>query len=160
MLAQSNYPYWSIARTRAQAIVIQNNRVLFGYGNKYHFFIGGGIDEGETAEEAVIRELREEANVDGTIIFKLQHEVFPHHVTFLVDIQQQLPQLGYDPEEIQTDPLQKGLIGIEFIPLDCFDTFTTIDIQYFVILMSECRRMGIDFPWFGKMNILIKQKTH
>jgi 8-oxo-dGTP pyrophosphatase MutT (NUDIX family) len=147
-----------MAYIRAQALVVQNSRVLFGYGKGIHYFIGGTVEEGETVEEAAIRELREEANVNGTILFRLSQEVFPNTVTFLVDIQQQVTRLGYDPEEIETDPLKKQLAGIEFIPLDRLDSFTAIDIEYFVILMAECRRRGIDFPWLEIMNFLIKQK--
>ena len=34
-------------------------------------FVQGGIDEGESPEKAVLRELKEETNLDGTIVKKL-----------------------------------------------------------------------------------------
>jgi len=147
-----------MSRIRVQAIIIQENHVLFGHGKGIHFFIGGGIEEGETAEQAIVRELREEANVSGTILFPINGEVFPNHVTFLVDIQYQVPRLGYDPEETQAEIRKKSLAGIKFIPLDHTESFTAIDVQYFTLLMEECRRKGVGFAWFGAMNSLIAQR--
>jgi hypothetical protein len=77
----------------------------------------------------------------------------------LVDIQQQVPQLGYDPEETHTGPKEKALVGIEFIPLDQVDRFTTIDIQYFILLLEECKHLGLIFPWYEGMNLLVNMRT-
>lgn len=90
-------------RQRVQAIIIKNNKVLFGAGmlkgKEYrHFFIGGGIEEGETPEQTIVREIREEANVDGIIIFRFKNEYKENHHTFLVKIGDQEASLGYDPE--------------------------------------------------------------
>lgn len=52
-------------RYRAGAIIIENDRVLFA-GNEnenYLYSIGGGVHMGETAEEAVLREVFEETGV-------------------------------------------------------------------------------------------------
>ena len=52
-------------RYRAAAIIIENNCVLFA-GNEredYLYSIGGAVHMGETAEDAVIREVFEETGV-------------------------------------------------------------------------------------------------
>ena len=52
-------------RYRAAAIIIENDCVLFA-GNEvedYYYSIGGGVHHGETAEDAVIREVYEETGV-------------------------------------------------------------------------------------------------
>lgn len=67
--------------TRAVAIIIRDNCVLLMHrkkqGHEYYVFVGGGVDEGETIEEAVVREVMEETSMPTRII-KLLYE---HHLT-------------------------------------------------------------------------------
>jgi 8-oxo-dGTP pyrophosphatase MutT (NUDIX family) len=149
-------------RVRVQAIAIQNDRVLFGYGKGYHFFPGGGLERGETPEQGALRELKEEANVSGTILFCITEPATPdtlasesdRHFTFLVDIDDQTPRLGTDPEETDTGD-RISLAGLELIPLDHVESFTRIDVDYFESLVSQCRGRNTSFPWLGKMEKLI-----
>jgi 8-oxo-dGTP pyrophosphatase MutT (NUDIX family) len=73
---------------------------------------GGGTEEDETFEEGALRELQEECNVTGRILAKTS-ELFDQtpagiqqHVSFHVDIGEQEPSLGYDPEVTGTPILQ------------------------------------------------------
>jgi len=80
---------------------------------------GGGIKEGETPEEAAVRELREECNVEGTVVKRTSVWVDPYDdgnwfYTFQVDIGEQEPSLGYDPE-LDGEQI---LIGVEWKGLD------------------------------------------
>jgi predicted acetyltransferase/ADP-ribose pyrophosphatase YjhB (NUDIX family) len=58
-------------RPRAVAVVERDGKVLVIRrhldGRDYAVLPGGGIEDGETAEEAVVRELREECSLDGTV---------------------------------------------------------------------------------------------
>lgn len=53
-------------RYRAAAIILDDGRVLMSRNEAepYHYSIGGGVHHGETAVEAVRREVREETGVD------------------------------------------------------------------------------------------------
>ena len=148
---------------RAQGIIIRDNKALFGYGNigsrNGHFFIGGGIETGETASEAVLREISEEANVRGKIIFQLKEGVLENHTTFLVDIGQQQCTLGYDPEEVESDKDKLALQKLIWIPLSDKEEFTSIDIDYFKNLIEECKERGIYPEWFEAISELAGGRT-
>lgn len=150
-------------RQRVQAIIIQNNKVLFGAGilkgKEYrHFFIGGGIEEGETPEKAIIREIREEANVEWTIIFKFRNEYKENHHTYLVEIGEQEVFLGYDPEdeEVNKDIKLRTLQELEFIPLSECSRFSLIDVVYCKILLEECSNRSYFPEWYCQMKALVE----
>lgn len=91
--------------TRVQAIVARDERVLLvkhcQAGKAWWCLPGGGQEPGETPAQGVLRELREECNVDGVIVrqtavVRLAPE--DETITYLVDIGDQVPSLGHDPE--------------------------------------------------------------
>jgi len=92
---------------RAQCLVIRDKKILMvkhkHEGDEWYCTPGGGIEEGETPEQAALRELKEECNVFGKIIKKTSEYINPFNdnnffYTFHVDIGDQVPSLGYDPE--------------------------------------------------------------
>lgn len=91
---------------RAQALVVRGNKILMVKhcvgDDAYYCLPGGGIECGETPEQAALRELREECNVAGEIIRKSSEWADPYHTrtnyTYHIDIGEQTPSLGYDPE--------------------------------------------------------------
>jgi ADP-ribose pyrophosphatase YjhB (NUDIX family) len=66
-------------RHAARAIVVKDDTLLVirrnKFGNEYYTLPGGGIDKGETPEQAVLRELAEETGVNVT----LERLVFTEH---------------------------------------------------------------------------------
>lgn len=103
---------------RAQCLVIKDNKILLvkhrHKGDEWYCLPGGGIERGETPEQAAIRELQEECNVLGTIIKKTSEYVDPYDnnnffYTFQIDIGHQSPSLGYDPEIIDNPILVEVL---------------------------------------------------
>ena len=70
-------------------------------GNNWWCLPGGGVEKGESPAEAVLRELEEECNVEGTIIKQVgmySDVTGVEFITYLVDIAAQDPHLGNDPE--------------------------------------------------------------
>lgn len=57
-------------RKRATALIVRDNKVLLLRRNKpdreYYVFPGGGVEENETPEEALIREIKEELSLQVT----------------------------------------------------------------------------------------------
>jgi mutator protein MutT len=59
-------------RVRSAAVLIQNNSLALierhRAGLHYFTFPGGGVDEGESPEQAVVREVREELGVEVRVV--------------------------------------------------------------------------------------------
>ena len=108
-------------RDRSVVFVIRNNKILMEKLNypsegkdDFYSIPGGGIEAGETPEQAAIRELKEECGLDGTIVRKLT-ELYNHNRTeYVFEVKvpdDQEPILGYDPEESENEnpPLKEVL---------------------------------------------------
>jgi ADP-ribose pyrophosphatase YjhB (NUDIX family) len=90
---------------RAQCIVVRGRQILMvkhrHEGEEWWCLPGGGVEAGETAAAAALRELKEECCVLGNILFQTSAytDYFRNEtVTFLVDIAGQEPRMGNDPE--------------------------------------------------------------
>jgi ADP-ribose pyrophosphatase YjhB (NUDIX family) len=108
---------------RAQCIVYRGNKLLMvkhrHRGVEWWCLPGGGVEEGETPTEATIRELREECNVEGTIVRETSvvthFEAGVQAYTYLVDIGDQEPGMGHDPEFEEDEQV---LADVRWVALD------------------------------------------
>lgn len=101
-------------KNRSVAIVIRDGKILMerlcykdaNNGKEFFSVPGGGIEEGETPEQAAIRELKEECGLDGTIVKPLA-VIYSHgrkEYSFEVAVpDDQQAITGYDPEEADSD---------------------------------------------------------
>ena len=102
-------------KIRAVAILIKGNEVLLIHRNnekEYFVFPGGGVEEGETVEQAVVREMQEETTIDVKINKLLYHHTYDdgcEQFFYLCDYIKGEPKLREDSEE-----KIRMLEGIEF----------------------------------------------
>lgn len=103
---------------RAVAIVIRDKSVLLihriNQGNEYYVFPGGGVEEDETVEEAVVRELHEETSVEVKNLRLLYHHHIIGEVTdsdqyfYLCDYVSGVPELS------ESNELEENRKGTDF----------------------------------------------
>ncbi len=111
-------------RNRSQALVCRNGKILLVEhklrGRDFYNLPGGGIEDGETPEEAALRELKEETGVTGKILRPLTIEYKPdlesRIFTFFVEIPEDaVPVKGIDPE---LSLEEQSIIGVKWLGLD------------------------------------------
>jgi len=67
-------------RIRAVAITVNDGKVLLihriSHGKEYYVFPGGGVEKGESIEQAVMREIQEETSLNVKIEKLLYHHIY------------------------------------------------------------------------------------
>jgi 8-oxo-dGTP pyrophosphatase MutT (NUDIX family) len=110
-----DYVYY---RSRSVAIVIRDGKILMErvvyFGREFFTVPGGGIEDGETPEQAVLRELKEECGLDGKIVrplAKLYKSNGTAEYSFEVEVSREQEAItGYDPEESSENPPLKEVL--------------------------------------------------
>jgi 8-oxo-dGTP diphosphatase len=105
-----------LSRSRACAAIIKNGLILMVLHQipERHFWTlpGGGIEPGETPEQAAIREVMEEVGMEVKIVRLLYVETRTdwYSYCFLAEpVGSVEPSLGVDPEEIHLPPSERIL---------------------------------------------------
>lgn len=128
-------------RIRAVAIIINDEKILLmhriSHGKEYHVFPGGGVENGETVEQAVLREVQEETSLEVKIEKLLYHHIYDDNTEqffYLCRYVSGEPKLG-DANEARDmkessanfyDPIWyeiKGLPHLLLYPLEIRDWF-------------------------------------
>ena len=119
-------------RVSSRAIIIEDGKLLAMFRRKikkdgsikeYYVIPGGGLEEGETLEENVIRELKEEFNVDIEIVKFLGTEEYDDTIAnyFLCKIVNGTPKLGGEELERMTSENYYEIRYIDLKDIDNYD---------------------------------------
>ena len=110
-------------RVRATAFVVKNNSVLmihrFSKGEEFYVLPGGSIEDGESIEEATLRELKEETNLEGKIIkevFDYTDEISRNRL-FLIEVKDGELKINDNAPEIKLQNEQNKYFP-EWIPVN------------------------------------------
>jgi 8-oxo-dGTP diphosphatase len=100
---------------RATAFIYKDNKVLMiqrlRKQDEYYVLPGGHVEEGETPEVAVMRELKEETSIEGKFVKKLESFVDKHgrtHHIYLCEYISGEPKL--DPNSTEAKAASEGNI--------------------------------------------------
>lgn len=119
-------------RISSRAIIIENGKLLTMFRRKiksdgsikeYYVIPGGGLEENETLEENVIRELKEEFNVDIEVIRFLDKEEYDDTIAnyFLCKIINGKPKLGGEELERMSESNYYEVRFVDLNELDSID---------------------------------------
>lgn len=115
-------------RRAARAVIIDNQNILLmkrnKFGNVYYCLPGGGIDMGETADQAVLREIKEEASLTASqpqLVF-VEDSGDPYGMQYIFTCQFADGQIKIDPNTIEAKLNQEGknTFQIMWVPISKF----------------------------------------
>lgn len=112
-------------RAAARAIIIKDDTLLVTHRNKfgmeYDILIGGGVDFGETLEQALYRELKEESGVqvaNSRLVFiERAGDPYGTQYIFLCDYVSGEPALSKSSMEYSINAMGKNLYQPIWLPL-------------------------------------------
>ncbi len=103
-------------RKSARAIVIQDDKLLVmfrnKFGNKYVTLIGGKVDIGESPDQTVLREVKEEASIEVAnpqLVFIDHADFYGDQLVYLCDYVSGEPKLAPDTHEAAINKLGQNL---------------------------------------------------
>lgn len=113
-------------RKASRAIIIKDGQLLVTkrnkFGSVYYILVGGGLNIGETAEQALYRELREESGVEVTnprlVYLENAGEPYGLQHIYLCDYVSGEPALHPDSDEAKITAMGQNLYEPMWLPLE------------------------------------------
>jgi 8-oxo-dGTP diphosphatase len=112
-------------RQAVRAIIIRDNQLLVMHRNKfgqeYYSLVGGGVDLGETPEQALVREVKEETSLVISryrlVFIEEAGHPFGTQLIFVADYPGGEAVLPEESPEAAINKLGKNLYKVEWLPL-------------------------------------------
>lgn len=149
-------------RTRAGIILIENDKVALierhRAGLDYFVFPGGGVDEGETPEQAAVREAKEELGVDVSLKQKIAilHFGLSTQVYFLAERVGGEFGTGAGEEFIDSNPddPEEGIYTPIWMPINEMSRHEKIFPQSMAKILLEAHTAG-----WSKEAVVVQERT-
>lgn len=140
-----------MGRRAVRAIVIKDNQLLVMHRNKfgqeYDTLPGGGIDPGETGEQALLRELDEETGVvvaiDRLVFVEEAGDPYGTQYIYLCTYTSGEPALRPDSDEAHIQKLGKNLYTPGWLPLTALPDAPFVSEQ---LKQAILQALGGKFP--------------
>lgn len=128
----------------ARAIIIENNQILLmkrlKYGKQYYTLVGGRLNDGESPEQAVKREVKEETGLDVTsakLVFGEKHpEPYNDQFIFVCEVAEH-GEVSVQPEseEARMNRMEANIHQPEWVALSSFGKiqFSTMKLQTAIV---------------------------
>jgi 8-oxo-dGTP diphosphatase len=138
-------------RQAARAVIIHQNKLLVikrnKFGKEYYILPGGGVQAGETPEQALMRELAEETGVNistGRPVF-VEEAGAPYgtQYIYLCEYAGGEPRLSPDSEEAKIHALGQNLYIPEWLPLEKLEQATFVSPE---LKLAIIRAIRSNFP--------------
>ncbi|MBZ9688773.1 DUF4173 domain-containing protein [Clostridium estertheticum] len=147
-------------KEHVQAIIIKDNMLLMAYGYKenkqpINFFVRGEINEGETANNAIAREIAEQINVPYKVILKFNKELCSDTSTYLISIENPNDKFDISTKETKKSLGDLKMEGLQWIHLSEKEKFHRIDISYLRLLLEECIEQDYSGDWLKSVEKLV-----
>jgi len=143
-----------------QAIIIKDNRILMSYGHKVNnepinFLMRGEINDGESANDAIAREIKEQINKSYKVIFKFNKELYSDTETYLINIESKNENFDFSPKKIIKSIGNVDMEGLQWISLSEKEQFQRTTINYLRLLVEECIDQDYSEHWLKAVETLV-----